>query len=205
MYLICWNKGGAMGLKLLALGVALTLPLAMFGQSSPATQKKNNGHFSQGDAMFLKALIQEDISEISLAKMALQKSATPEVKQYARRKILAADPQMRDGAAQIARAGNLQSPTRPNARQRKIHHELAKKTGKYFDNAYMNYEASQQTADVKLVKTEIESSSNAQVKNYATKEEAPVEEAASAARDISAKVSTAMTSYRHQVTHKPGH
>lgn len=78
-------------------------------------------------------------------------------------------------------------------------------SGKYFDNAYMNYEASQQTADVKLVKTEISSSNNAQVKSYATKEGTPVEEAASAARDVSTKLSAAMTSYRHQVTHKPGH
>ena len=194
-----------MGCKLLVVGMALILPLALVAQNSPATHKENNGHFSQGDALFLKALIQEDISEISLAKMALQKATNPEVKQYARTKILAADPQMRDGAATIARAGNLQPPTGPNAKQRKMQGELAKKSGKYFDNAYMNYEASQQTADVKLVKTEIESSTNAQVKNYASKEETPVEEAASAARDISAKVSSAMTSYRHQVTHKPGH
>lgn len=193
-----------MGCKLLVVGMALILPLAVAAQNSPATRKNNNGQLSQGDEMFLKALIQEDISEISLAKMALQKSSNPQVKQYAQTKILAADPQMRDGAARIASAHNFQPPTGPNARQRKIHGELAKKNGKYFDNAYMNYEASQQTADVKLVKTEIKSTSNAQVKQYVTAQETPVEQAASAARNLSAQISSALTSYRHQVTHKPG-
>lgn len=190
--------------KVLVLGMALTLPLAMFPQKSPANKNKSKGRFSQGDQMFLKALIQEDISEISLAKMALQKSSNPQVKQYARTKILAADPQMRDGAAKIIRADNLQPPTGPNTRQRKIHSELDKKSGKYFDNAYMNYEASQQTADMKLVKTEIQSTNDAQVKNYVTAQETPVEQAASAARDLSRNISSALTSYRHQVTHKPG-
>ena len=176
----------------------------MVAQNPRADQKTNNGQLSQGDEMFLKALIQEDISEISLAKMALQKSADPQVKQYARTKILAADPQMRDGAAKIASAQNIQPPTGPNARQRKIHGELAKKSGKYFDNAYMNYEASQQTADVKLVKAETKNSNNAQVKNYATAQQTPVEQAASAARNLSARVSSAMTYHRRQVSHQPG-
>lgn len=170
----------------------------MSGQNSSAPEQNTTQQeqLSNSDKMFLKALIQEDISEINLANMALKKSSDPQVKQYAQTKILAADPEMRNGAEQIARQHGMQPPTEPNSRQKKIHDELATKSGKVFDNAYMNYEASQQTADVELVDTELNSTTNSIVKNYVTQEKPAVVEAATSAKDTSTQISTSMTHFR---------
>lgn len=184
--------------KVFILGIALALPIEMMGEGSSTTQQNNKQReqLTNSDKMFLKALIQEDISEIDLAKMALRKSWDPQVKQYAQTKILEADPEMRNGAEQIAQQHGMQPPSKVNSRQKTIQDQLANKSGKVFDNAYMNYEASQQSADVKLVETELNSTSNSTLNGYVTKEKAPVVQAASAAKEISEQISSSMTHYR---------
>lgn len=186
-------------LPLLVLIFSLSMPLARAGQNpanKPRNATENNGQISSSDKSFLQALIQEDMSEIQLAHLALQKSSSPEVKQYANSKILAADPDMRDRAEQIAKQYGMTPPKGPNARQDQTYGKLAKQSGKLFDNAYMNYEADQQSADVNLVQAEINSTDNPTVKSYAQTEELPVKQAASSAVDLSTKISTKMTDYR---------
>lgn len=181
--------------------VLLGLSMAMAGQNSskmgPNTQQTQaNQQLSNSDTAFLKALIKEDISEINLGQMALKKSQNPQVKQYAQTKILAADPSMKDGAAKIAREHGMQPPTGQGARKQQIEDELSQKTGALFDNAYMNYEATQQPADLKLVNTEINSTQNPEIKKYATTEKTPVQDAANSAVEISKEVSSGLTHYR---------
>jgi predicted outer membrane protein len=162
----------------------------------------SNAQLSLDDQLFLEALIQEDISEIDLAGMALEKSDDPDVKQYAQTKILAADPQMRDGAAQIASAHGMTPPTEPEARQKEIKDKLSKMSGKLFDNAYMGYEANQQDADVKLVNAELAATKNPAVKAYVTKEKTPVEQAAAAALQVHTKIAQGLTNYRQDAMNK---
>jgi putative membrane protein len=158
----------------------------------------NTAQFSNSDRLFLNALIQEDLSEIRLAQMALTKSSSPEVKQYAQTKILAADPQMKDGAVQLARKNGMEPPTSPNGRQQEIYNRLEKKFGDVFDGAYMTYEADQQNADAMLVQTEINSTSDPEIKSYVTNQEKPVVEAAAAAKEIAAKIAGNMRQYKQQ-------
>jgi putative membrane protein len=174
----------------------LALPLAMAAQQTPATQANNPGPLAKADQMFLKAIIQEDISEISLADMVLQKTSNAQVKDYAQTKILAADPQMRDRAASIARDHGMQPPSQPNARQKQMHDKLSQKSAQLFDDAYMNYEASQQHGDDQLVQAEIKSTSNPKLKSYATEEQKPVHGAATSAKNISREISSRMTHYK---------
>lgn len=182
--------------KALILIVALAATMAMAGQKAQSAKNQNKEQLSSSDKSFLKALIQEDMSEISLAKMALQKAVDPQVKQYAQTKILDADPEMQHGAESIAQDGGMKPPTGPNARQKKIHAELGAKSGKIFDNAYMVYEANQQPADFTLVQTEIKSTHNARVKEYVTKEEKPVKEAAASAKSIEKNLATSLEHYK---------
>jgi putative membrane protein len=200
-----------MAFRLFILAMALSLPVSMIAKGSPAPQKKSHAQqqnkqdsVSKSDKMFLKALIQEDISEIGLAKMALQKSSNPDVKQYAQTKILAADPQMRDGAEKIAQDNGMQPPTQPNARQKKMYDKLSQKSGKLFDNAYMNYEATQQTNDVKLANAELGSTHSSVMKSYLDNEKTPIVKAAASAKKISQTISSGMTHYQQQATKQGG-
>lgn len=190
--------------KPLTLAITLALPLTMVGQNSspPKQQQQSAEQLSSADKMFLKAIVREDISEINLAKMALQKSSDPQVKQYAQTKILDAAPQMRDRAEQILQNNGISPPSHPNSMQKTMAGRLSGKSGKVFDNAYMNYEASQQTADFELVKTEIESTKNSEMKTYASSEQTPVEQAALAAKDVSTQISSQMQHYRQQSADK---
>jgi putative membrane protein len=184
-----------MNSKLILLVTSLALPLAVAGQN-PATANKPNEQLSSSDKSFVTALIQEDISEIDLAKMALQKSADPQVKDYAQTKILGADPEMRERADQIAQQYGINPPTEPNARQKQVHGELSGKNGNLFDQSYMVYEATQQSADLQLVNAEINSTKNPTIKSYASKEKTPVEQAAASAIDVNKKVSSEMLHYK---------
>jgi putative membrane protein len=210
--------------KCLVLIVALAVPIATLGESPFASQQQDNGthlekkeqpakkqkdeaaaestdngQLASSDKLFLEALIREDMSEIGLANMALEKSENADVKDYARTKILAADPEMRDGAEQLMRQYGVTPPTDLAERQVKVQDELSKKSGRYFDAAYMSYEAGQQTNDTKLVKAELDSTKNSNVKSYVEKEKTPVDEAASTATDVSKKIATEMTAYRQPV------
>lgn len=173
-------------------------------QHSPNRPPAKAAQLSDSDQSFLKALVQEDISEIGLAKMALQKSSNNDVKQYAQTKILAADPGMRDGAQNLLRKYGIDPPAEPSGTERAIHDKLSKKTGKDFDGAYMIYETTQQSDDVKLVNAELKSTTNAEVKSFVEKEKAPVVEAATSAKEISAKLASEMRGYRQPAAKTPG-
>jgi putative membrane protein len=182
-----------------AYGIILAISMALGAQNrSPKNSAQPKQSFSASDQLFLKALIEEDISEISLAQMALQKSSNADVKQYAQTKILEADPHMRDGAAQVAQKNGMKPPTGPNGRQQEMYKRLENMSGKIFDGAYMTYEADQQTADVKLVQAEIDSTSDVEVKRFVTAEKTPVVEAAASAKEIAAKIASSMTQYKQQ-------
>ena len=185
-----------------------------FHQTSPAKLQKGtsaipaapNGsaQLSTDDQLFLKALIEEDISEIELAGLALQKTSNADVKQYAQTKILAADPEMRVGAAQLMLKYGQKPPDDSGFQRKKIKDELTKKSGQDFDNAYMSYETDQQNADLKLVNTELGSTKNPEVKSYVAKEQAPVQQAADAALQVHQKVIASMKNYRQPAVGKNG-
>lgn len=196
-----------MQFNMLVLAMVWFLPLTMVGQSSPPPSPSNNSRgdqqLSKSDQTFLKALIQEDTSEIQLGKMALEKSENPQVKQYAQSKILAADPEMRDGAEKIAREHGVEPPTNVGATKQKIQNELSTKSGRIFDNAYMNYEASAQSDDLKLVNAELDSTQDPEMKNYVTAQKTPVEQAAKSAVQVSEQISSSMTHYKQSASRTP--
>ncbi len=187
--------------RLLLLCIASALPLPLVAQSSPAAPMANRAdEIANSDKSFLQALIEEDISEINLANIALQKTSDPQVKQYAQSKILAADPAMRDGAEKIALEHGLQVPSGPGARKQSVQDEISKKSGRLFDNAYMNYEADQQAADLKLVETEIKSTRDPELTQFASAEKTPVQEAAEAAVQLNQQIASSLMHYKQDAS-----
>lgn len=162
----------------LVLTAALAFPLAMLGQTSSST-------VSPSDLQFAHKLAQEDMSEINLARLALQKSSNPAVRQYAKNIILSADKSMKQQANKIAQQHQVSLPAGMTSRQKSVYDSLAHKSGPQFDRAYMAYEASQQSKDLQLVRREVKTTKDPQLKSFASAQEQPVRAAAQSARTIS--------------------
>lgn len=160
----------------------LIVPLSVAGQTHPAPTTAPK--ISIQAQHFLNLIASEDASEISLAQLALKKSSNPQVRQYAKTKILAADPSMKKGAMSIGQQNHAPVDGFPNATDKAEYYYLSRLSGQDFDKAYMSYEDAQQNSDLIVVQNEVEATKNQQVKAYAQKEETPVREAAQSAQQI---------------------
>lgn len=172
----------------LILSAALLVPVAATGQShrkyDMGSSRSNAPHVSLQAQHFLNTIAAEDQSEIDLAHLALRKSGNPQVKNYAKTKILAADPSMERGAMKIGKQNNAPVVSFPNGTDKAEYYYLSKLSGKNFDKAYMNYENAQQHADMIMVNSEKAGAKNQQLKSYARKEAGPVQSAAQSAGRI---------------------
>jgi predicted outer membrane protein len=161
------------------LSAALAIPTALAAQTT-SSLKHSSG--TDQDELFLHSLASEDQSEIHLAKLALDKSHNPQVKEYAKSKILAADPKMEQEAQQIAQQIHLSITTKPDSGKRAEYQTLSRLAGEQFDQAYAKYESHQQQADLTTVQNETVTATHSQVRSFALKEEKPVGEAAQSAK-----------------------
>lgn len=171
-----------MNFKPLVLGMALAFPLSMLAQS---TAMNSNGKLSNSDRQFLKKVAQEDQAEVDLAHLALQRSKNLQVQQYARTNILQEDPAMEKRAENIAQRDHVTVPEDANRQGRQEYRNLSQAPANRFDAEYMNYEASRQAKDLGVVRQELASTNDPQVKRYALEEETPFREASVSAQHIS--------------------
>jgi putative membrane protein len=191
-----------MKLEALILSAVLAIPMAMMGQSmgnqntntnAYPKSNKNMTEMSTSDQHFLCTLAQEDHSEIDLARLALKKSTNPKVQEYAKSKILAADPSMEQQARTIAQQDNENISNTTNKMEKNECDKLSKLSGTQFDKEYMKYEAWKQEKDLGSVRQEITSTKNQTVKDYARKEEPPVKQAAQSAEQIATSLGVQTT------------
>jgi predicted outer membrane protein len=163
------------------LSAVLAVPTVLAAQTTSSLQHSSG---TDQDGFFLHTLASEDQSEIHLAKLALDKSHNPQVRQYAKSKILAADPDMKKEAQQLAQQIDLSITTDPDAKMRAEYQTLSRLSGEPFDQAYAKYESHKQQADLTTVQNETVTATNSKVRNFALKEEKPVGEAAQSAQQL---------------------
>jgi len=181
----------------LILTIALMISLPGTGQIAHPDnhpEPNSNSRLSQKDRLFLHAIASEDQSEIDLANLALRKSTNPKIQEYARSKILAADPAMKTGALQVAEQNHATISSEPNAAARAQYADFSVLSGNVFDRSYVKYEYRMQTADLKVVQHAASSSDNPQVGSYAKKEVTPVQQAADAAKQLAQEMKVTKTS-----------
>lgn len=171
-----WVLTAALVVPLTAVGQRMTSP-NIIGSDKPTQESLQAEHF-------LTVLANEDQSEINLAHLALKKSDNAQVKEYARTKILAADPAMEEGAKKLSLQSNAPAPGFPNGPDKAEFYYLSKLSGKDFDAAYMSYEDARQREDLIVVQNEAASEKNPQVKQFAQQQEKPVQQAADSAQII---------------------
>ena len=166
---------------------ALIVPVTVMGQSSMTKNTMGSEpapQISVEAQHFLSVLASEDQSEINMARLALKKSSNAQIQQYAKSKILAADPSMEQTAKGIAQRGHFPVTGLPDQTAEAEYYYLSRLSGKAFDKAYMSYEDQKQAADLIMVQNEVTSAKEPQVKSFAQKEVAPVQQAAQAASKI---------------------
>lgn len=164
---------------------ALLVPLGTMGQiAEQASKGADHPQISIEAQHFLDVLAKEDQSEIDLANLALSKSDNPQVKDYAKSKILAADPEMERGAKAIAQQNHAPMLAIPPKTSTAEYQYLSNLSGKDFDKAYMGYEDQKQAADLIMVQNEAATAKEPQVKQFAEKEAPIVQKAAESAKQI---------------------
>lgn len=168
------------------LTTALMVPLTAVGQNVTQANAVSSKppQLSVEAQHFLTVIANEDQSEIDLARLALKKSGNPQIQQYAKSKILAADPSMEKGAKKLAKQNNAPAAGYPTPSDKAELYYLSSLSGKAFDKAYMNYEDAKQREDLVLVQNEAAAAKNPQLKKYAQKELAPVQQASESAKHI---------------------
>ncbi len=181
-------------MQVFLVSAALAVPVALAGQTPQPPKNNpvssNSALLSSYDRLFLHTLASEDQSEIDLANLALHKSSNPQVQQYARSKILAADPAMKQGAAQLATQYHTAISSSPNQVQKAEYANLSNLSGNDFDRAYARYEGKQQAEDLIAVQDETHSAKDPQVGSYAQREVTPVQQAAQAAKQMAKSLGT---------------
>lgn len=192
-----YAKEAQVKIQALILSTALVVPMILAGQNTNIGNNQAQNNTSQltvQERMFLHAIASEDQSEINLANLALQKSNDPQIQQYAKSKILAADPGMKLKARQIAQQNHTMVSGSPNPAAQQEYDDFSRLSGNLFDRAYVKYEARQQGADYKIVKYETTHATNPQVVKYAQTEANPVQEAAQAAQKLAQSMHISTTS-----------
>jgi len=168
-------------MKNIQLLAALTIGIAAAHSASAQTLAK-------ADADRLSAIAQANIAEVAAGKMALDKSANADVKQFAQAMI---DDHTKglDETKKVAAAKNVTLPTEPDAAHKKMADDLAKLSGAAFDKAYVGKAGVADHAKVlATLKTDIAKAQDADVKALAAKLEPTVAHHGEMAKKLNASL-----------------
>jgi putative membrane protein len=130
-------------------------------------QSSHNGKLDAHDSMFVKKAAQGNLAEVQLGHLALEKSSSPQVKQFAQR-MIDDHSKAEDQLKQVASEENVTLPDSPNAEQKATKDRLEKLSGSSFDRAYMKDMVTDHTKDVSEFKMEARDAKDPAVKNYAS-------------------------------------
>ena len=140
------------------------------------------------DAAFVIAAAQSAYAGSTLAKMALEKAASEDVKRYARR---AADDTQRisEELKPLLKAQKASEPAELDRRNKAIQEWLAKLSGAEFDRAYMSNVATMRGQDVMLFSRAADLAHDTELKGWANKNLPALKEHQESAMAIAKKLS----------------
>jgi putative membrane protein len=160
-----------------------------------ALAQSSNGNLDAHDRMFVKKAAQGNLAEVQLGQLALQKSSSPEVKQFAQR-MIDDHTKAEDQLKQVASQENVTLPDSPNAEQKATKDRLEKLSGKSFDRAYMKDMVTDHTKDVSEFKMEARDAKDPAVKNYASQTAPVIESHLKEAKSIAPQTATAKEGHK---------
>lgn len=154
--------------------IGLVLALALSGGGVALANNHNIASGEQamapntGDAEFVQKAGIGGLAEVKLAKLAIERAKSPEVKQFAR-KMLADHSKANTELKAIADKKGLEVPTKLDADNQKTYEKLAGLTGADFDKEYMATMVDDHKTDVAEFKQQSENGSDPDLKHFAMK------------------------------------
>jgi putative membrane protein len=178
-------------------GVILPLVLvasfgALTGVSAQTTQMSNenagtsSSKLAPSDQTFIKKAAQGGLAEVELGKLATEKAASPEVKQFGQRMVddhSKANEQLK----QVASEKGVAVPEKLSPKDAATKARLEKLSGKAFDRAYMHDMVVDHTQDVREFRMEAQNAKDPDVKNFASQTLPTLEDHLKEAKSIAPK------------------
>ena len=138
---------------------------AIVNDAKPLTSKVED---KDDDKEFMTKVAQGGLMEVKLGELAAKKAQNPEVKAFAEQ-MVKDHGQANEELKSLANEKNFKLPTEITEDQQETYDELAKLSGKEFDEKYVETMLEDHEEDVELFEDQAEESEDAQVKSFAEK------------------------------------
>ncbi|MGA9494328.1 MAG: DUF4142 domain-containing protein [Terriglobales bacterium] len=170
-----------------ALTTTLLLTPILFAQQKHQAAPTGENMQNSADQGFISSAAEANLAEIDTAKMVIQKSSDPAVKDFANR--MATDhTQANEKLANVAEMNGIKLPTEPGITERNQKSELQKLSGAKLDDAYLRDELQGHKEAISAFENEIEHGRNQEVKNYAAQTLPTLQDHIRIAEDIVGKL-----------------
>jgi len=180
----------------LAGGLVCMAPAQTNSSSMPGSGG-NAAQMTQSEKTFVKKAAEGGIAEVELGKLATEKAASPEVKQFGQR-MVDDHSKANDQLKQIAQSQGITLPTQPSASQKAEKEKLSKLSGQRFDKAYMATMLEDHKEDIAEFRHESRSGKDAPIKDFAQQTLPTLESHLKDAESIAPKEGVQTSSARQQ-------
>jgi putative membrane protein len=144
------------------------------------------------DRTFMRKAAEGGKAEVELGKLAQEKAASPEVKQFGER-MVNDHTKASDQLKQVAEKEGVTLPDKLNAKDRATKARLEKLSGEAFDRAYMRDMVKDHTEDVAEFRKEANNGKDPEVKSFASQTVPTLEDHLKEAKNIAPKTAAQMT------------
>jgi putative membrane protein len=160
------------GVSQVALAQSATSPAPSTGPSTKATTTQSTAttaaeSLSRSDRKFVEEAAQGGMAEVELGKLAQQRAASDQVKQFGSK--MASDHQKaNEQLKKIAAAKGINLPADMSSSDRREYDKLQKKSGADFDREYMKEMVADHKTDVKDFQSAAKSANDPDIKSFAS-------------------------------------
>jgi putative membrane protein len=147
---------------------------SIFAQNTPARTSPSNGSSTSDDSQtalnqqFVTNAAQSDLTEIQTSQLAVERSKTPAVREFAQR-MIKDHTQSSQQLTQIAQQKGFTLPKSVGEQNEALLTKLSKLQGTEFDRAYMNGQVQAHTKAVNLYQQYLQEGQDPQLKAFASK------------------------------------
>jgi len=186
-------------LRNIGLGLAMAglCSLGAVAQSNTNNSNSTNAmgtakHMTASERMFIRKAAEGGKAEVELGKLAQEKAASPEVKQFGER-MVNDHSKANDQLKEVAQKEGVTLPTKLDAKDAATKARLEKLSGEAFDRAYMKDMVADHTKDVREFKNEANNGKDPDVKNFAAQTAPTLEDHLKEAKNIAPKTMAQIT------------
>ena len=182
-------KNASQSLIAAAVVLAMAAAPAFAAQKKHAAAKKGS---APNDTTFVTNAAKGGLAEVELGKLATEKAASDQVKQFGQR-MVDDHSKANDELKTLAQQKNITLPTDLDAKDKALRMRLTKLSGAPFDRAYMQAMLSDHKKDVNEFRVESTSGKDADIKAFASKTLPTLEDHLKLAQDTTKTVGTSGT------------